>query len=76
MEDYKNLSGTSGVVRYEIGSDYIIVEFREGREKFYKYTYASAGATNVEEMKQLARRGSGLNSFINLNVKKRYDSKW
>lgn len=76
MEDYKNLSGKSGVARYEIGVDYIVVEFKEGREKFYKYTYQKTGVTNVEEMKQLARRGSGLNTFINLNVKDLYESKW
>lgn len=76
MEDYKNVSGKSGVVRYEIGMDYIIVEFKLGQERFYKYTYAVTGQDNIEEMKKFAAQGSGLNTYINQNVKELYESKW
>lgn len=76
MEVYQNLNGDSGVQAFEIGTESITVEFRSGRERFYHYTYGSAGANNVETMKTLARQGSGLNSFISTTVKTGYDSKW
>lgn len=73
MERYKNLGGNSGVVAYEIGSDFIRVQFSDG--SIYLYTYASAGSHNIEHMKQLARNGQGLNSFINTIVRKAYARK-
>lgn len=73
MERYRNLSGDSGVVAYEIGSDFIRVQFADGA--IYLYTYASAGSHNIENMKQLARTGQGLNSFINTTVRKAYARK-
>ena len=74
MESYKNLSGQSGVAAYEIESDSIKVQFKDGH--VYLYTYASANSGNVERMKSLAVAGSGLNSFINTSVRKSYASKW
>lgn len=44
-------------------------------EPFNLYTYTSAGSHNIEEMKELATRGEGLNSFINRHVRKKYASK-
>jgi len=79
MQTYANLGGDSGVVKYEIGQNYIDVEFKDRNKdgcNTYKYTYASAGASNIEQMKQLAAAGRGLHSFIMLNVKKDYESKW
>jgi hypothetical protein len=73
MERYKNLGGDSGVVGYEIGQDFIRVQFSDG--SIYLYTYASAGSQNIEHMKQLARIGQGLNSFINKTVRKAYARK-
>jgi hypothetical protein len=73
MERYKNLSGDSVVVAYEIGSDSITIQFRDG--SVYLYNYQSAGSSNVEHMKALAISGQGLNSFINRVVKKKYASK-
>lgn len=73
MERYKNLSGDSGVAAYEIGPDFIRVQFTDGA--LYLYTYASAGSHNIEQMKQLARKGQGLNSFINTTVRKLYARK-
>lgn len=73
MERYKNLGGDSGVVAYEIGSDFIRVQFSDG--EIYLYTYASAGSHHIEHMKQLARNGQGLNSFINTTVRKAYARK-
>ena len=73
MERYANLGGNSGVIGYEIGDDFIRVYFFDG--SIYLYTYASAGSYNIEEMKQLARRGQGLNAFINTTVRKAYARK-
>ncbi|NVL89550.1 MAG: hypothetical protein HWN69_00950 [Desulfobacterales bacterium] len=73
MERYKNLGGNSGVSAYEIGDDSIKVEFSDNA--LYLYTYASAGSHNIEQMKNLALQGHGLNSFINTTVRKGYASK-
>ncbi len=73
LERYKNIDGDSGIVAYEIGDDFIWVQFSD-RSK-YKYTYASAGLDNIEKMKQLARAGDGLNAFINRRVRKAYAQK-
>lgn len=73
METYKNLNGDSGVRAYEIGNDSITVEFKDGSA--YLYNYTSAGSSNIEQMKTLAIAGSGLNSYINKNVRKLYATK-
>jgi len=73
MERYKNIGGDSGVVAYEIGDDFIKVQFNDG--SLYLYNFQSAGSDNIEQMKQLAIAGRGLNSFIGRVVKKRYASK-
>lgn len=71
MTIYKNINGDSNVLAYEIGNDYIDVQFK-GTAKTYKYSYQSTGKANVETMKKLAKNGDGLNSFINRNVKYLY----
>lgn len=73
MERYRDIDGDSGVSGYEIGTDFIRVQFSTGA--IYLYTYASAGAQNIEQMKELAAAGDGLNSFINRNVRSRYARK-
>lgn len=70
---YKNLDGDSGIVRFDYGSDWIEIEFRGG--SLYRYTNASAGSGNIDEMKRLADLGDGLNSFIMRNAKNSYASK-
>jgi hypothetical protein len=70
MERYGNLGGNSGIVGYEIGADFVRVQFSTG--SVYLYTYDSAGSDNIEHMKQLARGGQGLNSFIQRNVRSSY----
>ena len=67
MERYKNLSGDSGVVAYEIGSDFIRVQFSDGA--VYLYNYTSAGLHNIDHMKQLARNGQGPPSSTQLSVR-------
>ncbi len=72
MQIYQNNGGKSNVEAFEIGTSYILVKFY-GTPKIYKYSYDSAGANNVETMKQLALQGSGLNSFIMKNVRFKYE---
>lgn len=72
MERYKNSGGDSGVSTFEIGSDFITVKF-SGTFRTFRYSYRKAGQHHVENMKRLARNGSGLNSYINRYVKNLYD---
>ena len=74
METYKDINGDSGVSAYEIGNDYIKVKFKHGND-IYLYTYARPGAEHVERMKELAKSGDGLNAYININVRDKYESK-
>ncbi len=73
MEPYRNIEGNSTVTGYEIGADYITLQFSDGST--YRYTYVSAGQENVERMKGLARAGQGLDTFINTSVSKLYERK-
>ena len=73
METYKNLSGVSNVTAYEIGTDSITVQFKDGG--LYRYDARSAGHDNIEKMKALAVEGRGLNTFINQHVRKDYAAK-
>lgn len=75
MPRYANLNGDSGVVGYEIGDDWIEVEFERGRYRFYLYTVESASSEHIRKMKELAASGAGLNAYINYNVKTMYASK-
>jgi len=73
MNRYKNLSGISGVLAYEIGVDSITVKFNSFSE--YVYTYRSAGVDIIERMKSLAILGRGLNGFILKCAKNKFESK-
>lgn len=72
MQTYANNGGNSNIRAFEIGTDYIDVQFNGGG-KVYRYSYKSAGEEKVEYMKELAKRGSGLNSYINRFVKFNYE---
>lgn len=73
MERYGNIGRDSGVLEYEIGANYIKVKFSDG--SIYLYSYRKPGDYHVEQMKNLAQNGVGLNSYINKNVKHKYESK-
>jgi hypothetical protein len=73
MEQYQNTKGRSGVIAYEIGPDYIRIQFQDN--EIYLYTYESTGSEDIETMKTLAQQGSGLNTFINTSVRKRFARK-
>ena len=71
MEKYKNLSGSSGVIAYMAGPDWIRIMFIGGA--VYQYSYHKAGKKHVEQMKLLAQKGSGLATYISKYVKDLYD---
>ncbi len=72
MENYRNYGGNSNVESFEIGPDYIDVKFY-GTTKIYRYSYRVAGRAHVDTMKEFAVEGTGLNGYINSNVKFKYD---
>lgn len=71
MDRYLNLKNDSSVIAYQIGSDYIDVQFINHR--IYRYSYASAGLSKVEQMKKLAIQGYGLGSYIQCYAKYNYE---
>jgi len=73
MEKYRDIGGNSGISSYEIGDDFIIVCFAKGG--VYLYDYSVTGSNHVNKMIELARIGSGLNRYINLNTKYSYARK-
>jgi len=73
MEKYKNLKGDSGVQSYKIGSDFIIVHFKN--DGSYLYNYDIPGSSHVERMKKLAIKGKGLSTYISTTVKKKFAEK-
>ena len=63
MTPYSSKSGkNSGVIAYENGNDYILVQF--SNRKKYKYTYTTAGPDAVEQMKKYALKGEKLSTYI------------
>lgn len=73
MTKYPNLGGNSSVFAYEIGADFIRVQFID--ESMYLYNNGVTGSSNVAQMKALAVAGRGLNSYIQSNVRKAYARK-
>jgi hypothetical protein len=74
MTPYRNLSGSSGIVAFEIRDRSIVVEFKHGGR--YVYDYDIPGMKEVEEMKRLASEGRGLATYINQNVRQRFARKF
>jgi hypothetical protein len=76
MTPYADTDHDSGVESFLCTEESIVVKFKSGTTPYYEYTYGSAGSSNVEQMKNLAVSGDGLNSFINKEVRKLYSSHW
>jgi hypothetical protein len=70
MERYQNLSGDSGVQSYECGPDSIKVRFRDGPT--YVYDDVRPGSQHVGRMKELARAGRGLSTYISQHIRTDY----
>ena len=73
MPAYRNASGNSGVITYEVGENSITVRFRDG--SIYLYDHRKPGIEAVNRMKSLAERGEGLNSYISSHVRNNYAAK-
>ena len=73
MERYADKSGSSGVLAYETGADYIKVRFK-ANTAVYKYTYRLPGRRHVEKMKALAKSGKGLSTYISQFIRTGYES--
>ncbi len=71
MKKYSNQRGNSPITHFQIESERIIVWFQGG--KSYSYSYRKAGRNHVEQMKTLAKNGSGLSAYITQNVRFDYD---
>ncbi len=72
MNQYGRISGESGVTAYRVEPQAIEVRFMDG--KVYRYSYASTGRADIEQMKLLASAGKGLSTFISQHVRQRYES--
>ena len=69
MKPYGDLNNNSGIIGYAI-DDYdtcMDIEFANGG--IYTYRRSNVGEANFAVMKALAIAGSGLNAFINKNVR-------
>ena len=69
LTPYGNGNGNSGIIGYEIGDGWMEIEYANGG--IYTYTEANIGEVNFLKMKVLALEGSGLNAFINKEVRGR-----
>lgn len=69
---YKDLQRNSSVAFYEIGSNFVRVQFKYS-PRVYQYSYLKAGKSHVEYMKILANRGWGLNRYIKKFANNLYD---
>lgn len=67
---YDNRSGHSGVSGYALVDEGIAVKFANGA--VYLYDRACPGRMHVARMKQLAREGAGLATYISRRVGQRY----
>ena len=74
MKRYRNLSGNSGVVAYELAPGRIVVQFQDGWK--YEYTERSAGKAAIAAMHRAAVAGRGLSGFVATSVRDRYTRKF
>ena len=74
MGQYKDIEGDSNVLAYEVGQDSITIMFNSG--DVYLYDYRSAGQHHIEQMKELAVVGEGLNGYIRQYVQGNFAKKF
>ena len=66
----------SGVLAYLIEDRDIKILFppdKDGQPFVYTYSYTKPGKKHVEEMKKLAIKGSDLATYINKNIREKYE---
>ena len=73
MNRYPTEDKDTGVIAYETTPDSIAIKFRDG--SVYLYTKQSTGAYNIAQMKHLAQKGEGLTTYINQNIREKYEAK-
>ena len=69
MQIYQS-SHPSGVYGFKTGDDYIFIQFTDGTK--YLYNYIKPGKQHVEKMKDYAKEGKGLSTYINKYVRENY----
>ena|SRR5688572_9102165 len=62
---YGDVSGSSGIVNYSSGNDFIWIEFKDN--VIYLYHAQLIGEKQVKELSHKAILGKGLSTFINQN---------
>lgn len=67
MEPYRNRSGRSGVDRFDIRPDGIVICFKDGG--CYLYSFTKCGQSVVQQLIRLARKGCGLATYINRHIR-------
>jgi hypothetical protein len=67
-------SENTGVKAFEIGNNYIVVEYKDGR--IYLYNDEFPGEEPLQIMKQKAKKGDKLGSYINTEIKNNYAAQW
>lgn len=72
-QNYKNVGGKSKVLKFELEKDAVNIRFSDASA--YRYTNQSAGPENISKMKTLALSGKGLGTFVETNLKDRFERK-
>lgn len=62
---YKSVNYYSMIKYYDYGKDWIRIEFASGENR--TYTHEKTGRFNVMKMKRYAKKGKGLDMFIQRN---------
>jgi hypothetical protein len=62
------------VKAFEIGDDYIVIEYKDGR--IYLYNDEFPGKEPLRIMKNKAKKGDKLGSYINSEIKNNYAAQW
>lgn len=73
MKPYKNLSGNSGIKAYELLNDGLKIQFVDG--SVYLYNIAFNGENAIKIMKALAKKGIGLTTYINREIRENFATK-
>jgi hypothetical protein len=73
MEIYQQIYGNSVVHLFEIGQDFIDIQFYDS-QKIYRFSYARAGRDHVTKLKKFANCGDLLDEYIRYFVFDLYDN--
>ena len=74
MHRYSEDGHDTGVSAYTFDDHSITVLFNEGW--YYLYDEEKPGSRHIRKMKELAKQGSGLSTYISRYVRENYHKKW